>query len=107
MAFSAGPSSSPSRRQFLKGAAAGAATSLVGIPRGHAAAKSLTLLHESSFIKTFDAYFQKTLAPEYEKLTGIKINYELASVGGLQTRVTTIAETGNGPELTLNFFNWA
>jgi multiple sugar transport system substrate-binding protein len=107
MAFSARPLSSPSRRQVLKGAAAGAAASIVGIPRGHAAAKSLTLLHESSFIKTFDAYFQKTLAPAYEKLTGIKINYELASVGGLQTRVTTVAETGNGPELTLNFFNWA
>ena len=69
-------------------------------------AKSLTLIHENSFIKTFDAYFQKTLAPAYEKLTGIKVSYELASVGSLQTRVTTIAETGSGADLTLNFFNW-
>ncbi|MFX5521936.1 hypothetical protein ABTD78_21965, partial [Acinetobacter baumannii] len=71
-----------------------------------AAAKSLTLIHESSFIKTFDGYFQNTLAPAYEKLTGVKVNYELASVGSLQTRVTTIAETGSGADLTLNFFNW-
>jgi multiple sugar transport system substrate-binding protein len=30
----------------------------------------------------------------------------LVSVGGLQTRVTTVAETGSGPDMTLNFFNW-
>src|SRR4051812_32498125 len=84
---------STSRRQVLKAAAAGAVTSIIGAPRGRAAAKSLTLIHESSFIKNYDAYFQNTLAPAYEKLTGIKINYELASVGTMQTRVTTIAET--------------
>lgn len=106
MVFSERPLSSTSRRQLLKAAGAGAATSIVGGPRGRAATKSLTLLHESSFIKTFDAYFQQTLAPTYEKLTGVRINYELASVGSLQTRVTTIAETGTGPDLTLNFFNW-
>ena len=97
---------STSRRQILKGAAATAATSIVGVPSGHAATKTLTLIHESSFIKAYDAYFQNTLAPAYEKLTGIKINYELASVGSMQTRVTTIAETGHGADLTLNFFNW-
>jgi len=59
----------------LKAAAAGAAASLIGVPRGHAATKSLTLIHESSFIKTFDAYFQNTLAPAYEKLTGVKVGY--------------------------------
>jgi multiple sugar transport system substrate-binding protein len=101
-----GGATSASRRQVLKAAAVGAAASLIGVPRGHAAAKSLTLIHESSFIKTFDGYFQNTLAPAYEKLTGVKVNYELASVGSLQTRVTTIAETGSGADLTLNFFNW-
>ena len=68
--------------------------------------KTLSVLHENSFITTFDAYFQKTLAPAYEKATGVKVNYELASVGSLQTRVTTIAETGSGPEITANMFNW-
>src|SRR5690348_1311324 len=52
MALTARPSASASRRQFLKAAAAGAATSMIGLPRGYAAEKSLTLLHESSFIKT-------------------------------------------------------
>jgi multiple sugar transport system substrate-binding protein len=106
MAFSVRPSVSTSRRRFLKGTAAGAAISIIGMPRGQAAAKTLTLLHESSFIKNFDAYFQQKLAPAYEKLTGVKVNYELASVGSLQTRVTTVAETGTGADLTLNFFNW-
>ncbi|MGH9208180.1 MAG: ABC transporter substrate-binding protein, partial [Acidimicrobiales bacterium] len=91
---------------FLKLAALGTAGAVIGAPRADAEAKSLTLIHESSFIKTFDEYFQKTLAPAYEKATGVKVNYELASVGSLQTRVTTIAETGSGPDLTLNFFNW-
>ena len=63
MGFSGEPLSSTSRRQVLKAAAAGAAASLIGVPRGHAATRSLTLIHESSFIKTFDAYFQNTLAP--------------------------------------------
>lgn len=98
-------SSSTSRRQVLKIAAAGAASSIVGIPRARAATKSLTLIHESSFIKNFDAYFQNTLAPAYEKLTGVKVGYELASVGSLQTRLTTIIETGHGADIALNFFN--
>src|SRR5579885_1504653 len=98
--------SSISRRGVLKVAAAGAAGSMIGVPQSRAASKSLTLIHESSFIKTYDTYFQNTLAPAYEKLTGVKVSYELASVGSLQTRVTTIAETGSGADLTLNFFNW-
>src|SRR5205809_441600 len=81
MGFSQRPLSSLSRRQVLKSAAAGAVTSIVGASRSDAAAKGLTLIHESSFIKNFDAYFQNTLAPAYEKLTGVKISYELASVG--------------------------
>jgi multiple sugar transport system substrate-binding protein len=96
---------SPSRRQVLTLAAFG---TLGAIMPGRAGAqgKTLTVLHENSFIKTFDEYFQKTLAPAYEKATGIKVNYELASVGSLQTRVTTVAETGSGPEVTANMFNW-
>ena len=95
-----------SRREILKLAAMGTAASVVGAKRASAAPKSLTLLHESSFIRTYDAYFQQTLVPAYEKLTGIKIDYELASVGTLQTRVTTASETGTGADLALNFFNW-
>ncbi|MGA2042749.1 MAG: extracellular solute-binding protein [Roseiarcus sp.] len=96
---------SPTRRQVLTLTA----TSLIGALTpaiANAQAKTLSVLHENSFITTFDAYFQKTLAPAYQKATGIKVNYELASVGSLQTRVTTIAETGSGPEITANMFNW-
>src|SRR5712692_387201 len=86
-----------SRRDFLKIAVAGAA----GAAR--AAGKSVTLLHESSFIKVFDEYMQNTLAPAYEKETGVKIVYELTSVGSLPTRMTAITETGSGADVTMSF----
>jgi multiple sugar transport system substrate-binding protein len=94
-----------SRRDFLRLAAAGAVGSTVLSPSADAAT-SLTFLHDSSFIAAFDQYFQKTLAPAYEKETGVKLNYELTSVGTLQTRLTAILETGSGADVVLNFFNW-
>src|SRR3954462_4769232 len=65
-----------SRRGFLKLAGVGAMGAAIGARPAAAQSKSLTFLHESSFIKTFDEYMQKTLAPAYEKETGVKINYE-------------------------------
>src|SRR6476469_956992 len=94
--------SDKSRRDFLKIAVAGAAGAALAPTVGRAAGKTVTLLHESSFIKTFDEYMQKTLAPAYEKETGVKVNYELTSVGSLPTRVSTIAETGSGADITMN-----
>jgi multiple sugar transport system substrate-binding protein len=93
-----------SRRGFLKLAGVGAMGAAIGARPAVAQSKSLTLLHESSFIKTFDEYFQKTLAPAYEKETGVKVNYELTSVGSLPTRISTIAETGSGADVTMTFF---
>lgn len=95
-----------SRRDFLKAAAIGTVGSAFGPAAGRSATKTLSLMHESSFIKAYDEHFQKKLAPAYEKLTGVKVNYELTSVGGLQTRVATVAETGSGPDLTLNALGW-
>jgi len=95
-----------SRRDFLRIAAAGALGSMVGAPAAGAATKSLTFLHESSFIRDFDSYFKNTLGPRYEKETGTKIDYELTSVGTLQTRVSAVLETGSGADVLLNNFNW-
>jgi len=93
-----------SRRKFLTVTLAGAAALA---PRwAGAAPKAMTVVRESSFIKPFDDYFAKTLAAEYEKLTGIKINYEAVSVGGMLTRLTTIAETKSGPEMVGTNLNW-
>jgi multiple sugar transport system substrate-binding protein len=95
-----------SRRQFLASTVVGgSALALAG--RAAAAPKSMGMLHESSFIKPFDDHFQKKLAPDYQKLTGTQITYELTSVGSLQTRVTTVTETRSGPEMTNLAFNWA
>ncbi len=94
------------RREFLTIAVAAAAAG--GVTRRAAgAAKSLTVVHESSFIKAFDEFFVKTLAPEYEKATGIKINYEPVSVGTALTRMTTMVETRSGPEIGNTFLNQA
>ena len=95
---------STSRRGFLKLAGLGAIGAAIGPRPAGAQSKSLTFLHESSFIKTFDEYFQKTLAPAYEKETGVKINYELTSVGSPPARVSTISETGSGADVTMMFF---
>jgi multiple sugar transport system substrate-binding protein len=92
-----------SRRGFLRLAAAGAAGAALRPVTGRAAGKTVTLLHETSFIKTYDEYMQKTLAPAYEKETGVKIVYELTSVGSIPTRVSTAVETGSGPDLTMVF----
>ena len=94
-----------SRRDVLKLTGMAGVGSLLGGP-GHAAAKSLSMMHESSFIPPYDAYFKNTIAPAYEKATGIKVNYETVSVGSLQTRVTTAAETGAGPDMSTVYFNW-
>jgi multiple sugar transport system substrate-binding protein len=90
------------RRGFLQLAAAGTAAALSRpLPAG-AAEKTITILHESSFIKPFDEYVANTLAPAYEKETGIKITYEVTSVGSLPTRISAIAETGSGADITMN-----
>src|ERR1051326_1456265 len=94
------------RRDFIKisgGVVAGA------LAPGWAGAqpKTMTVVRESSFIKPFDDYFSKTLLPEYEKLTGIKMSYEATSVGGMLTRLTTIAETKSGPEIGMLGLNQA
>src|SRR5215475_6577974 len=98
------PAASPrtSRRQFLKLAAGGTAAALTTARAVGAQSKTITILHESSFIKPFDEYVQNVLAPAYEKQTGIKVNYEVTSVGSLPTRISTIAETGSGADITMN-----
>src|SRR5262249_59134740 len=69
------------RRDFLTLTAGAVAGASLGTGRAAAAPKAMTVVRESSFIKPFDDYFAKTLATEYEKLTGIKITYEAGSVG--------------------------
>jgi len=94
---------SASRRDFLKIAVAGAAGAAWAPAAGRAASKSVTMLHETSFIPPFDEYFQKTLAPAYEKETGVGVVYELTSVGSSPTRISTIIETGSGADVTIIF----
>src|SRR5438105_11248553 len=94
-----------SRRDFVTVSLAAVGGALA--PRwAGAAPKAMSIVRESSFIKPFDDYFAKTLLPEYEKLTGIKMSYEATSVGGMLTRLTTIAETKSGPEIAMTALNW-
>ncbi len=98
---------SASRRELLRFTATGVlAAPMIWTRRASAAPKTLTFLHDSSFIRDYDAYFKKVLGPRYEKETGTKIDYELTSVGTLQTRVSAVLETGSGADVVLNGFNW-
>ncbi|MBV8508066.1 MAG: carbohydrate ABC transporter substrate-binding protein [Alphaproteobacteria bacterium] len=91
-----------SRRGFLKLAGLGAIGAAVGTRPASAETKSLTVLHESSFIPPFDEYIKTTLAEAYAKETGVKVVYEVTAVGSLPTRISTIAETGTGADITMN-----
>jgi multiple sugar transport system substrate-binding protein len=93
------------RREFLTVTAGAVAGAALTPRRAVAAPKAMSVVRESSFIKPFDDYFAKTLLPEYEKLTGIKMSYEATSVGGMLTRLTTIAETKSGPEIAMTGLN--
>jgi len=93
------------RREFLTVTASTLAGAALTSRNALGAPKAMTVVRESSFIKPFDDYFAKTLATEYEKQTGIKINYEATSVGGMLTRLTTIAETKSGPEIAMTGLN--
>src|SRR3954466_4763465 len=96
-----------SRRDVLKLTALSAAGALVAPSLVRAAGKPLTMMHESSFIPPYDAFFKNKLTAAYEKATGTKVNYEVVSVGSLLTRVTTAAENNSGPDMTAIGFNWA
>ena len=96
---------SASRRDVLKLGGFTAAGSMLGAGQGRAAT-NLGFMHESSFIPTYDDFVKKTLAPEYQKATGVAVDYQLVSVGSLQTRIATAAETGNGPDITCIYFSW-
>ena len=94
------------RREFLAVTLAATAGAALRPTDAVAAPKSMSVVHESSFIKPFDDFFVNNLAPAYEKLTGIQVKYEPTSVGGLLTRVTTMTETRSGPEITQTQLNW-
>lgn len=106
-----------SRRAFLRSTALATTTVAIGtalapVPGRAAPAttfrtKSLTFLHENSFVKAFDDYFQEKLIPRYQQETGIQITYELVSAGGVLTKLTTAAETNSGPEVSAIWLNWA
>ena len=97
---------SASRRDVLKIAGLGGAIALLGENLSRAETKSLSFMHETSFIQTYDDFFMKTLVPEYQTATGITVDYQLVSVGSLGTHIATAAETGNGPDITLTSLRW-
>jgi multiple sugar transport system substrate-binding protein len=92
----------PSRRDFLKLAAG--ATGVVGAPfivrRAQAKPATITFARESSYVKNFDDHFLKVLKPAYEKLTGIKIEYQIQAAGGSAVpQLVTMVENKSGADL--------
>ena len=95
----AAPAAAPTAARVVPGQA-GAAQPAAGT------ARSIAYMQENCFIKGFDDYFTKTLAPEYTKQTGIEVTFEGVSVGGQQAKVTAAVETNAGPETAQLAFNW-
>src|SRR3954451_886815 len=95
-----------SRRDVLKITALSSVGGLLGATRARAAVKSMTLMHESSFIPPYAAYVKNTIAPAYENATGIKLNYDLVSVGSWHTCVPTAWEPKSGRDMSTVYFNW-
>src|SRR5438094_8920139 len=77
---------STSRRDFLKLAAAGAASASAGgtwRPRkADATPAQITFLRESSYVKEFDEHFKNVLIPRHQTEPGIKIVYEIITADG-------------------------
>ena len=55
-----------SRREFLTATLAATGAAALAPRWAAAQPKSMTVVHESSFIKPFDEFFVKTLSPEYD-----------------------------------------
>ncbi|MDP8924508.1 MAG: extracellular solute-binding protein, partial [Chloroflexota bacterium] len=67
---------------------------------------AVTFMQENSFIKAFDDHFKNVIIPKYKQETGIDLNFDGVSVGGLQTKITASVETNSGPDATMMSFNW-
>jgi multiple sugar transport system substrate-binding protein len=76
-------------------------------PAASGKTRSITFMQENSFIKGFDEHFTKVLAPAYQQATGIEVNFDGISVGGLQAKITAAVETNAGPETAMLSLNWA
>jgi len=89
---------SPSRRDFLKLVATGAAGATVGAGwrprRASAKPTQITFMRESSYVKEFDEHFKNVLIPRYQQETGIKVNYEIVAAGGSAVpRLVSVVES--------------
>ena len=54
--------SADARRQFLKATALGVAGAALGVRPGLSAPKTMSIMHENSFIKTFDSISRRHLS---------------------------------------------
>jgi multiple sugar transport system substrate-binding protein len=72
-------------------------------PGARAADKSATSAARKLLHQNLRRIHAEDLAPAYEKETGVKVVYELTSVGSLPTRISTVSETGSGADVTMIF----
>ena len=102
---------STSRRNFLKmsgiglaGGTFGTLAAALGPKKALAKPASITLMQESSFIKAYDDYMIKVLAPAYEKETGIKMVFNPVSVGTLPSQIAAALAGKSGADLSTQIF---
>ena len=79
-----------SRRDVLKLTAYSTAGALLGAPAVRAQTKSLTMMHESSFVPPYDAFFKNKLATAYEKAHGVTYPSIFDPSGRIALRFTKV-----------------
>jgi multiple sugar transport system substrate-binding protein len=103
------------RRKFLKLSGAGAIAAgtggiaaILATGRAPAYAQGTTVhyLRWADFVPASDQLLKTKIAPEGEKVLGIKLTLEMVNANDIQARVTSAIQSGSGPDIILALSNW-
>ena len=103
------------RRRLLKlsgaGAIAAGSGGLAGIlasarAPAFAQAAAVHYLRWSDFVPASDQVLKTKIAPEGEKVLGIKITFEMVNANDIQARITSGIQSGSGPDIIMGLNNW-
>src|ERR1700741_804372 len=97
------------RRNFLKSGTvlAGGMAGILATGRAPAFAQGATVhwLRWDDFGPASDQLRRKELLPAAEKALGLKINLETVNGNDLQPRITSVIQSGSGPDIVMLFNN--
>jgi ABC-type glycerol-3-phosphate transport system substrate-binding protein len=103
------------RRRLLRLSGAGAVAASSGGIAGilasgrapaYAQASTVHWLRWSDFVPASDQVLKTKIAPECEKVLGIKLTLEMVNANDIQARITSAIQSGSGPDIILGIGNW-